>query len=346
MEPREIAAEALPGLVSVVTFDRNQTPLALGSGFFITPTRIATNFHVVEGASAAIATVSGKSQYFAAKKLLIQDKVHDLAVLEVDRPNSKVLVLGDSDKVVVGERIYALGNPEGLTGTFSEGLVSSVRIDGTLKMLQISAPISHGSSGGPIINVDGKVIGIAVATLRDGQNLNFAVPANYLGKDAFNGGKMGGGRSIEISESRNVISSRNLISITPDIFLTDCWFATGPIGTFKTSGWKAIKSDPTTAVHAGQDFGIFAKFITTKRSFSYRVALRAPSSPQNFWAKNAIVDADGHTVFVDSKKDASKSGTGNIGFYWGISEKDPKGRYELRLTVEGAPVQTYTFNVE
>lgn len=76
------------------------------------------------------------------------------------------------------------------------------------------------------------------------------------------------------------------------------------------------------------------------------MSLRVPNSPQNFWAKNAIVDSDEHTVIVDLSKNTSVSGTGDIGFYWGINERDPKGRYELRLAVEGSPVQTYTFNVE
>jgi len=346
LESKDIAAQALPGLVSVITFDHSQNPLALGSGFFVTPTRIVTNYHVIEGATSVIASLSGKDQYFVATKLLIQDRTHDLAVLELNKPNPQVLSLGDSDRVVIGERIYVLGNPEGLSGTFSEGLISSIRTDGRSKVLQISAPISHGSSGGPVINSDGKVIGVAVAMMKDGQNLNFAIPANYISKNILGKDRTGEKKATTLGDSSNIISNQKLTSITPDIFLTDCWFATGPKGTLKASGWRAKKSDSSAPVHSGQDFGIFAKFITAKKKFNYRVSLRVPSSPQNFWAKNAIVDSDGHTVIVDESKDASTAGTGNIGFYWGISDKDPKGRYELKLTVEGSPVQTFTFNVE
>jgi hypothetical protein len=80
----------------------------------------------------------------------------------------------------VGERVFAVGNPQGLEGTFSEGIVSSIRKVGMHKLLQITAPISPGSSGGPVLNVKGEVIGVSVATYRGGQNLNFAIPVNYL----------------------------------------------------------------------------------------------------------------------------------------------------------------------
>jgi hypothetical protein len=91
-----------------------------------------------------------------------------------------VLSLGNSDAVQVGEAIYAIGNPEGLEGTFSQGIISSIRKVGADKLLQITAPISPGSSGGPVLNIKGEVIGVSVATSAKGQNLNFAIPSNYL----------------------------------------------------------------------------------------------------------------------------------------------------------------------
>ena len=90
------------------------------------------------------------------------------------------LSLGNSDTVQVGETVYAVGNPQGLEGTFSQGIVSSIRQVGSDKVLQITAPISPGSSGGPVLNSKGEVIGVSVATFRGGQNLNFAIPSNYL----------------------------------------------------------------------------------------------------------------------------------------------------------------------
>src|SRR5262249_45061622 len=104
----------------------------------------------------------------------------DLVVLKISAGRSQALYLGNSEAVQVGETVYAVGNPQGLEGTFSQGIVSSIREVGTDKLLQITAPISPGSSGGPVLNGKGEVIGVSVATFRGGQNLNFAIPSNYL----------------------------------------------------------------------------------------------------------------------------------------------------------------------
>ena len=86
--------------------------------------------------------------------------------------------LGDSDKVAIGSSIVVIGNPEGLEKSVTNGLVSGVRTIEGQKLFQISAPISHGSSGGPVFDDKGQVIGVVVAFLSDGQNLNFAIPIN------------------------------------------------------------------------------------------------------------------------------------------------------------------------
>jgi hypothetical protein len=82
----------------------------------------------------------------------------------------------------VGARVYAVGNPEGLTGTFSEGIVSAIRPLGPDTLLQLTAAISPGSSGGPVLDERGRVLGVATATLKNGQSLNFAVPAMYVAR--------------------------------------------------------------------------------------------------------------------------------------------------------------------
>ncbi len=89
-------------------------------------------------------------------------------------------ILGDEAIPEIGERIYAIGNPKGLSGTFSEGIVSGVRNLQLSQELQITAPISPGSSGGPVLNSRGQVIGVAYASYSEGQNLNFAIPIKYL----------------------------------------------------------------------------------------------------------------------------------------------------------------------
>jgi len=108
------------------------------------------------------------------------DSKRDLVILSVPNLKAPLLQLGDSSQVAVGDEIYAVGNPQGLEGTFSQGIVSSLRQIGSDHILQITAPISPGSSGGPILNSHGKVIGVAVATFKGGQNLNFAIPVSHL----------------------------------------------------------------------------------------------------------------------------------------------------------------------
>ncbi|GAG54367.1 unnamed protein product, partial [marine sediment metagenome] len=113
--------------------------------------------------------------------LVSADYQRDLTLLKITGViTSPLIILGDINQVAVGEEVYAVGNPQGLEGTFSQGIVSSIRQIGSDMLFQITAPISPGSSGGPVLNTQGKVIGIAVATFSGGQNLNFAIPASYL----------------------------------------------------------------------------------------------------------------------------------------------------------------------
>jgi hypothetical protein len=102
-----------------------------------------------------------------------------LAILEVEQQQEPVTI-ATLDKLGVGDKVVAIGNPRGLEGSVSEGIVSAIRGSEDLKILQITAPISPGSSGGPLFSADGKVVGVTTATLRDSQSLNFAVPASLL----------------------------------------------------------------------------------------------------------------------------------------------------------------------
>ena len=112
------------------------------------------------------------------------DPKRDLAVLKVDNLSVRPLVLGNSEAVRIGDPIYTVGNPRGIQGTFSEGNISNILPAGTPnnpnKMIQITAAISRGSSGGAVVNENVEVIAIVSETRGDGQNLNFAVPVNAL----------------------------------------------------------------------------------------------------------------------------------------------------------------------
>lgn len=177
---RQVALNSFPSVVLLVMEDANGQPVSLGSGFFVRENVIASNFHVIEGASRGYAKLVGKKTKYDITGVVGTDASRDLVLLAVTDAKAPTLQLGDSRQVAVGDEVFAVGNPQGLEGTFSQGIVSSVRQVESETLLQITAPISPGSSGGPVLNSQGKVIGVAVATFKGGQNLNFAIPANSL----------------------------------------------------------------------------------------------------------------------------------------------------------------------
>ena len=178
--PQQIAQKAFRSTVLVVMKDANGQPLSLGSGFFVRDDQIATNLHVAEGAARGYAKLVGKETKFNIEGYTAIDEKRDLIILKVASYGVEIVSLGNSDFAQVGETVYAVGNPRGLEGTFSDGIISSIRPVGHDKLIQITAPLSPGSSGGPVLNRKGEVIGVSVLTIRDGQNLNFAIPVNYL----------------------------------------------------------------------------------------------------------------------------------------------------------------------
>lgn len=179
LQPKVIARQAFKSSVFIQINDKYGKPMALGSGFVIAPSVIATNLHVIQGGASARINLVGSKASFVSSTALALDTVNDLALIEVAGLLAPSLELSDAIPEV-GERVFAVGNPKGLEGTLSDGLVSALRNFGTRKLIQITAPISPGSSGGPVLNDSGKVIGVSVGTLEDGQNLNFAIPSQIL----------------------------------------------------------------------------------------------------------------------------------------------------------------------
>jgi S1-C subfamily serine protease len=177
---REIAKQAFPSVVLVVMQDTSGQPTSQGSGFVVRDGQVVTNHHVIAGAVSGFVRLVDKSSKYEISGTVAIDDAHDLAVLAVPGLVAPSLPLGDSNKIAVGDEVYAIGNPQGLEGTFSQGIVSGIRRADSDTLLQMTAPISPGSSGGPILNGSGEVIGIAVATFTDGQNLNVAIPISYL----------------------------------------------------------------------------------------------------------------------------------------------------------------------
>lgn len=165
-----------PAVFSLETYASNGDACSMGSGFFLDESGIAvTNLHVLRDAHKAQAVLPDGSSH-AVTGVLLYDSDHDYAVIQVEGSGFSTLKIGDSSALESGEEIYAIGNPDGLTNSISDGIVSNpsrADLDG---MIQITAPISSGSSGGALLNAYGKVVGITTASLVNGQNLNFAVP--------------------------------------------------------------------------------------------------------------------------------------------------------------------------
>lgn len=176
----EIARIGIKSTVSIVALDNMAQPLGYGSGFIIDDELIATNVHVIEGCNSAYVLINGEEKKYKVSGYVSIDKPNDLVILKVAGLLGTALPLGAEAPPEIGEKIYAIGNPKGFNGTFSEGIVSGIRTLQSNQVLQITAPISPGSSGGPVLSSTGQVIGIAFASYSSGQNLNFAIPVKYL----------------------------------------------------------------------------------------------------------------------------------------------------------------------
>lgn len=185
--------KALPAVVNITStavaydFFYGAVPQqGMGSGFVIdTEGHILTNFHVIEGARQLEVTTSDKKKYKA--QIVGTDPVHDLAVIQIPNKAVPQAEIGDSKSLMVGQKVYAIGNPFGLSGTMTRGIISSIRslkgqrgfID---EAIQTDAAINPGNSGGPLLNSKGQVIGINTMILTGGveqsSGIGFAIPIN------------------------------------------------------------------------------------------------------------------------------------------------------------------------
>lgn len=201
----QIVQRVGPAVVSLKTYDARGRERSLGSGFILRDGRIVTNAHVVQGAARAeIFDSDGRLLGTASHAEALSGTV-DIAVLpRLGTPRASVAFAREAPPV--GEEVVAIGAPEGLTNTVSNGIVSAYREVEGQRVMQITAPLSHGSSGGPVLNRRGEVVGVSVAVLGEGQNLNFAVPLQDVqavvgspaGRVAFSTG--GGGTRVRRRE--------------------------------------------------------------------------------------------------------------------------------------------------
>jgi len=181
LDSEEVYAKCSSSVFRIDVYDANGIAFASGSGFFISEDGTAvTNYHVLDGAHSATATLTNGKTYDILG-VYDYNQTNDWAVIQVECDTLDYLTIGDKSTIVGGAKVYALGSPLGLDDTFSDGMISNANrvVDG-VTYIQISAPISHGSSGGALINKYGEVIGICSAGFIDGQNLNLALPITCI----------------------------------------------------------------------------------------------------------------------------------------------------------------------
>ncbi len=177
----QVVKQSADAVVLIFVLDSSGKEKSLGSGFVVSlDGKIVTNYHVIKDAEKALVKLSNGA-FFPMESILASDAKRDLALIKVNGKNLPTLPVGDSKAVLVGQRVVAIGSPLGLENTVSDGIVSALRDeDDGVSWIQTTAPVSPGNSGGPLLTMDGKVVGVITWGIRMGQNLNFAATSNEV----------------------------------------------------------------------------------------------------------------------------------------------------------------------
>jgi len=314
----ELVKRIKPSAVAIETFDAHDNTLTRGSGFFVAPDKIITNRHVIERSSRVeIHLLDGKK--FPVKGVVAVDGEGDLALLQVDVPKELAVPLPIVRAAPQeGESIVVIGNPYGLEGSVSNGIVSAVReIPGYGKIIQITASISPGSSGSPVVNMLGQVVGVATLQASEGQNLNFAVPAERIAQLKVGDVKTVSSLSAEIQKNKRSAAetaySQGLAQLSRDDYAR-------ALPNFE----KAVEIDPNYAeawYQAGYCYGILGRAADSLRASRQAARLR----PE--WAA-AWVNIGASSYALGQYKDAVDAYRQAIK----LDENDPDIQYSLGLT--------------
>ena len=214
----ELVRRAKPSVVSVLTYDGKDEPLISGTGFFVRPGEVVTNMHVIKGAHRVeIHTLEGKGRTYPVVGAIAVDDEADLALLKVDLPADRSRPLNLTTTLPdEGEEVFVIGNPLRLEGSVSNGIVSAIReVPDLGRIIQITAPVSHGNSGSPLFNMRGQVIGIITVKVTNGQNINLALGVSRINS-------LSRGQLMSFDQ----ISARNKSTTQPEV-LAELWYRGG-----------------------------------------------------------------------------------------------------------------------
>lgn len=183
----EELARLASSIVMIAVYDRKGSPIATGSGIMTGRAGyILTNNHVTAGGRFFDVRIEDDEKIYRTNEIIKYNSVLDLAVLRIDRCLEPLPIYRGKKNLVRGQKVVAIGSPLGLFNSVSDGIISGFRKIDSVNMIQFTAPISHGSSGGAVLNMQGEVIGISTAGFDEGQNINLAV--NYEDIGLFVGG--------------------------------------------------------------------------------------------------------------------------------------------------------------
>jgi tetratricopeptide (TPR) repeat protein len=318
----ELVRKVKPSVVAIATFDQKGEALVTGSGFFLRPEQVLTNLHVIRGAyRAEIRTLDAKGRVYAVTGVLSVDEEGDLALLSVNIPAERARPLEISTVLPEdGEKIFVIGNPLRLEGSVSDGIVSAVREVPSLgKIIQITAPVSHGNSGSPLFNLKGQVIGVVTIRVINGENINLAIESSRLAKLPAN-------KFLMLPELATRTSERDSAEAVAAFFyrrgLDSMWLGNydGALGYFE----NAVNKDPKRA-----EAWIQVGFCKTKqgktadaiRAYQHALQLRPDSAEVYNKLGDAHFYAGRFSDAIDSYKQAAR-----------LQPKSPEAYYNLALT--------------
>ncbi len=283
----EIYQLAKPAVVSILALDSQFKSLGTGTGFFVSADGLlVTNHHVIDDATILVIKFHDGTSQFVNSALVLNEQ-WDLAVLRVDGASGSYLNIRDEPLPSPGARVFALGHPLDLEYTFTEGIVSAIRDDPLHKtaVIQTSAPISPGNSGGPLLDEYGEVVGVNTFVRTDGQNINFAiaVPAiNYV-----------------IANARTS-RPRPLAQTTKTTKMFAAWFTAMCVGDWTAAHDIALKfcrelpQESTAWTILGETYLNFGQLLDATEAYSTAVRL----NPTNAIAHERLVDIYVRTNFL------------------------------------------------
>ncbi len=322
-----------PSIVFIETFSADRKTTGYGSGVIVrTDGTIVTNYHVISNESnpvSAVVTLANGQKHDVAR-IIDYNKMQDIAVLKVDNVKGlTATTAGSSENIKVGQSIYTIGYPLGVGSTMSTGIISSSStILNLTQYIQITAPISPGSSGGALFNIHGELIGITAASLVDGQNMNLAVPIhNFL--------KMSLDKNASFSQLHSTVGNQQIIASeeTPTTYEQE---TNGNPKEANPVNSKEFYLKGTTNLHDDLDF-----FTVSVESFSKVVLLGlyqdAALTPD---LSITIIDAFGSTVGFSNKMTNGKDGQA----YQDIMTILRPGTYFIKISQKGGPNNQTLYN--